>query len=100
MVPAGVTTRSVFWTPPTATDSSGYTVSASHTPGSQFGVGTTPVTYTFTDSARNQERCTFFVNVQQGNHYLVNFFKRENVLHTVAMLLLSLRIVMIVWNIT
>ncbi|KAJ8040281.1 Receptor-type tyrosine-protein phosphatase alpha [Holothuria leucospilota] len=65
MVSAGVTTRSVFWTPPTATDSSGYTVSTSHTPGSQFGVGRTPVTYTFTDSARNQERCTFFVTVQQ-----------------------------------
>ena len=57
--------RPVLWVPPTATDDSGGipTVSSSHQPGSLFNVGTTPVVYTFTDSAGNSAQCAFTVTV-------------------------------------
>ena len=53
--------RSVTWTPPTATDSSGVTVMSTHQPGDIFSVGTTPVVYTFTDSFGNSAQCDFTV---------------------------------------
>ena len=53
----------VPWTEPTATDNSGMTptVTQSHQPGDSFPVGTTQVTYSFTDMAGNQATCTFSV---------------------------------------
>ena len=53
----------VTWTEPTATDNSGMaaTVTQSHQPGQSFPVGTTEVTYTFTDQAGNQATCQFEV---------------------------------------
>ncbi len=59
----------VRWTEPTATDYSNYTVSRSHTPGTVFGIGTTEVTYTFTDlsSNRNRATCTFAITIDQGS---------------------------------
>ena len=61
--------RSVTWIPPTAADDSGGipAVSSTHQPGSLFSVGTTPVTYTFTDSAGNSAMCSFSVT---GNKHL------------------------------
>ena len=60
----GSTGTSVTWTEPTATDNAGgVTTSRTHTPGSFFGVGTTQVTYTFTDGSGNSASCTFNVNV-------------------------------------
>ncbi len=55
------------WTPPTFTDNCGpVTVTASHTPGSSFQLGTTPVTYTGKDGAGNTTVCTFNVLVKDN----------------------------------
>ncbi|MEO9796534.1 MAG: LamG-like jellyroll fold domain-containing protein, partial [Crocinitomicaceae bacterium] len=58
-------TSNVTWTAPTATDncSASPTISASHAPGSSFGLGTTTVTYTFTDDAGNMSTCSFDVTI-------------------------------------
>ena len=55
----------VTWTDPTATDNSGITptVTQTHQSGDSFNVGTTMVTYTFTDMAGNQATCTFSVSI-------------------------------------
>ena len=55
----------VFWTPPTITDNcgSGLVVTASHTPGTVFPIGTTTVTYTATDGAGNVSTCSFTITV-------------------------------------
>src|SRR5690606_17722894 len=51
-------------TVPTATDNCGIASStATHASGDFFPVGTTTVTYTFTDSAGNSSICTFDVTV-------------------------------------
>jgi large repetitive protein len=56
---------SVTWTPPTVTDNCGLkTLSSSHQPGDFFPLGTTPVTYTATDSAGNVATSAFNVIVQ------------------------------------
>ena len=59
----GTTNTVVTWTEPTATDNSGLTptVTKSHQPGDSFPVGTTQVTYTFTDEAGNEAECQFEV---------------------------------------
>ena len=64
-VGTGVGGTTVTWTEPTAIDNSGATpvISRTHTPGSFFGVGTTAVTYTFTDASGNTASCTFDVRV-------------------------------------
>ena len=53
------------WTEPTATDDSGMapTRSRSHAPGQSFPVGTTLVTYRFTDRSGNNGTCRFQVIV-------------------------------------
>lgn len=52
------------WTVPTAIDEcSGFTVTSSHNPGNLFPVGTTTVTYTFTDDWGNSSNCSFEVMV-------------------------------------
>ena len=55
----------VPWNEPTATDNSGMipTVTQSHLPGDSFPVGTTQVTYTFTDMAGNQATCSFSLTI-------------------------------------
>ena len=57
----GSQTLSVFWTEPTATDNTGGQVTTfqTHRPGDLFPVGTTQVTYTFTDNAGNRAQCMF-----------------------------------------
>ncbi|XP_072018428.1 uncharacterized protein [Amphiura filiformis] len=57
------------WLSPTATDDSGVqpSVSASHTSGSIFQVGTTTVTYTFEDGTGNQAICSFNVVITAAN---------------------------------
>ncbi len=52
------------WTAPTAVDNCGsVTSTSSHNPGDLFPVGTTTVTYTFTDAHSNSSACTFDVTV-------------------------------------
>ena len=64
-IPFGVTTRGVTWTEPTATDNSGRTptISRSHRPGESFPVGTTQVTYTFSDDTGNEAMCSFTITI-------------------------------------
>ncbi|XP_072014219.1 hyalin-like, partial [Amphiura filiformis] len=64
-VPCGTQSRSVTWIEPTAFDNSGRqpTISRSHQPGQNFPVGTTPVTYIFTDSSGNEAQCSFTITV-------------------------------------
>ena len=64
-VPTGVPSRPVTWTEPTATDNSGETptVTQSHQPGDIFPVGTTDVSYTFSDMSGNDAICSFSVVV-------------------------------------
>ena len=59
----GTTNAVVTWTEPTATDNSGMTatITQTHQPGDSFPVGTTQVTYTFTDQAGNRATCQFEV---------------------------------------
>ena len=65
MIPLGTLSMNIPWTEPTATDNSDMTptVTQSHQPGDSFNVGTTTVTYTFTDMAGNQAQCSFTVTV-------------------------------------
>ncbi|HEY0742921.1 MAG TPA: HYR domain-containing protein [Chryseosolibacter sp.] len=53
----------VSWTPPTATDICGVTLTSNFAPGATFPVGTTAVTYTATDPSGNSQTCTFNVTV-------------------------------------
>jgi hypothetical protein len=56
--------QTASWTPPTATDNCGaVTTSSTHSPGATFPVGTTPVTYTFTDGSSLSSTCSFNVTV-------------------------------------
>ena len=70
MIPFGTTSVNVPWTDPTATDNSGMTptLTQSHIPGDSFSVGTTQVTYTFTDMVGNQATCTFSVTIGKSVH--------------------------------
>lgn len=56
----------VSWTPPTATDICGVTLTSNLSPGATFPVGVTPVTYTATDPSGNVETCTFNVTVRDN----------------------------------
>ncbi|XP_072032497.1 hyalin-like [Amphiura filiformis] len=63
--PAFCGTVPVSWTEPSATDGCGGTVQVekTHAPGAEFSVGTTTISYTFTDSSQNQQTCEFDVSV-------------------------------------
>ena len=63
-VPTGTAQATVTWTPPAVADHDTRLQSTvSHTPGSTFGLQTTPVRYTFTDGAGNSATCTFTITV-------------------------------------
>ena len=63
----------VAWTEPTATDNSGNTptVRRTHIPNSAFFIGTTVVTYTFSDRSGNSAVCSFDVTVSRKKHILI-----------------------------
>ena len=69
-VNSGVGGTTVTWVEPTATDNSGTASLSSRTatPGQFFAVGTTQVTYTFTDGSGNSASCTFNVIVIERKH--------------------------------
>ena len=75
-VPILQTSGTVTWTEPTASSSPGVdiTVTQSHQPGDSFPVGTTTVTYTFTDMNGNQAVCTFAVTVCKLLHLFIMSF--------------------------
>lgn len=66
-VAAGVNCQAaVTWTEPTAADNCDGVLSyfsRSHIPGSNFGLGTTTVSYVFKDAAGNESTCSFDVTV-------------------------------------
>ncbi|XP_011683081.1 hyalin-like [Strongylocentrotus purpuratus] len=64
-IPSGSTRVAITWTEPTATDNSDSVVmfTTTNSPGDTFSVGTTQVTYSFTDGSGNDAFCTFFVIV-------------------------------------
>ena len=70
-VPLGSPGTSVNYQEPSATDDSGTAtlVSRTRAPNSFFPVGTTPVTYTFSDPTGNTASVTFNVNVIEGRHH-------------------------------
>ena len=87
-VSCGVPSGTVTWIPPTATDNSGGipALSSTHQPGASFPVGTTPVTYIFTDSAGNQAQCSFTVTgnctfLRKATLYLPIRESVENIKH-------------------
>ena len=55
---------------PQATDNSGnvFESARSQSPGDEFAVGNTVVTYTFSDAAGNTASCSFTVSVISGKH--------------------------------
>ncbi len=53
----------VTWTPPQAVDVNTFTTSSTHTPEQFFSLGTTQVTYTFTDSLFQTSTCSFSVTL-------------------------------------
>ena len=67
----GASSRIVTWTEPTAVDNSGGipTVMRSHMPGETFLVGSTEVTYVFTDQAGNSATCAFLVTVGKNHAF-------------------------------
>lgn len=57
----------VYWLPPTSWDACMDMVSASHTPGDTFEVGTTTVEYIVTDPSGNMATCSFVITVLDQN---------------------------------
>ena len=66
-------TRSVSWIPPSVSENCGtLTITASHTPGHTFSLGTTTVTYTATDGVGNTAVCSFDVTVVDNQFPVIN----------------------------
>ena len=61
----GMSSMVVSWIEPIATDNSGITptVTQSHQPGDSFPVGTTQVSYSFTDLTENEATCSFKIAI-------------------------------------
>ena len=65
VVPPGTTSQQVTWTEPTAVDDSGQpaVVTQSHRPDDSFPIGSTEVSYTFTDQTGNSNNCIFIITI-------------------------------------
>ena len=74
--PSGQNSATASWPLPSAVDDSGIvpSVTSDRDPGDAFSVGTTTVTYTFTDGAGNEAICTFDVIVVAGELCFLNNF--------------------------
>lgn len=55
----------IIWQVPSAVDNSGFPVevTSSHQPGDQLQLGTTTITYEFTDVVGNSASCSFKINI-------------------------------------
>ncbi|KAJ8041572.1 Hyalin [Holothuria leucospilota] len=62
----GTPVGQAFWIPPTATDISGVAnlVAQSHSPGNEFPIGSTTVTYLFGDESGNTALCVFVITIE------------------------------------
>lgn len=56
----------VNWSPPTASDICGYTLTSNFSPGASFPVGVTTVVYTAIDPSNNVQTCSFTVTVRDN----------------------------------
>jgi len=59
----GNCTPSVTWASPSASDNCSVSLSSTHSPGDNFGVGSTVVTYTATDGSGNSVSASFLVKI-------------------------------------
>ena len=72
----GLSTAEITWSEPTASDNSGsVTLTSSHSPGSNFSIGVTVVTYTAIDDSSNTVNSTFSITIQGMNLYESNLFQ-------------------------
>lgn len=64
----GTLVGQAFWVPPTATDISEVAslVAQSHSPGDEFPIESTTVTYLFGDESGNTALCVFVITVETG----------------------------------
>lgn len=62
---SGQSVATAIWTLPMATDNFGVieTITSNYNPGDSLLIGSTMVTYTFTDGSRNNASCSFNVTV-------------------------------------
>jgi surface protein len=60
---SGVCGANVLWSPPTQTDNCGAVLTSTNAPGDFFGVGSTQVIYTATDTSGNIATCSFMITV-------------------------------------
>ncbi|XP_071961171.1 uncharacterized protein [Antedon mediterranea] len=68
------------WTPPNATDNSGYVeTSSTHEPGDEFYIGTTEVMYNFTDGSQNVATCVFTVTITDDQPPSLNCSSNFNI---------------------
>ncbi len=63
---AGVCTAVATWTPPTASDNCGQTMTSTHNPGDTFESGETVVSYVSVDAAGNQDSTAFTITVSDN----------------------------------
>ena len=54
----------VYWTVPSVEEACPFTLVGTHTPGDEFALGTTAVTYTVTDASGNSATATIMITVQ------------------------------------
>ena len=81
-IPSGSTRVAITWTEPTATDNSGTVISEStRSPGDTFDVGTTVITYTFTDGSGNFAICSFSVTVAGMFYFCLHYW---SAFHTIV----------------
>ena len=68
MADMGTSEGLASWVEPTAEDNSGELVQVdrTHTPSTLFPVGSTTVTYYFTDPSGNEAVCSFMVTIEKG----------------------------------
>ncbi|XP_072044883.1 uncharacterized protein [Amphiura filiformis] len=68
-VEIGTLATHVSWNEPIASDISGNAelLTATHKPGEEFDVGTTPVSYTYTDGSNNSATCGFRIHISESD---------------------------------
>ena len=72
VIPIGSGGVVVTWTEPVATDNSGTVtlILKTHSPGTLFETGSTPVMYVYEDPSGNMASCEFNVTVAEGKYLL------------------------------
>lgn len=79
VVELGITSTPIFWIEPMATDISGVSILTmrSHEPSDVFPVGSTTVTYVFSDGVGNTATCTFMVFITTSEFFMIFFLQQR-----------------------